>query len=102
MGTLGFERGVSTIGQQAGFQREFEEVLGAARRTGAIRDPEIAGRVTDAWIGLQVMQYTVAATAGGSASGPASGAGVLAQSRGPGHRGEHRQVVVVTLAPATR
>jgi alkylation response protein AidB-like acyl-CoA dehydrogenase len=80
MGTLGVERGVSTIGQQAGFQREFEEVLGEARRTGAIRDPEIAGRVTDAWIGLQVMQYTVAATLGGTASG----AGVLCNPVAPG------------------
>src|SRR6202007_178300 len=66
MGTLGVERGVSTIGQQAGFQREFEEVLAEARRTGAISDPEIARRVTDAWIGLQVMRYTVRATLGGS------------------------------------
>jgi alkylation response protein AidB-like acyl-CoA dehydrogenase len=75
MGTLGVERGVSTIGQQAGFQREFEHVLAEARRTGAMADPEIAGRVTDAWIGLQVMRYTVEATlgaSGGGGTGPAA------------------------------
>jgi alkylation response protein AidB-like acyl-CoA dehydrogenase len=78
MGTLGVERGVSTIGQQEGFHREFEEVLAQARRTGAIRDPEIAGRVTDAWIGLQVLRYTAQATLGtgdGTASGTAGGTG---------------------------
>ncbi len=80
MGTLGVERGVSTIGQQAGFQREFEEVLAEARRTGAIRDPEIAGRVTDAWIGLQVMRYTVQATLGGAAGA----AGTLPDPVAPG------------------
>jgi alkylation response protein AidB-like acyl-CoA dehydrogenase len=88
MGTLGVERGVSTIGQQAGFQRDFEAVLAQARRTGAIRDPEIAGRVTDAWIGLQVMRYAVAATLGGAAADPGGGdagaAGVLSNPVAPG------------------
>jgi alkylation response protein AidB-like acyl-CoA dehydrogenase len=81
MGTLGVERGVSTIGQQAGFQREFEAVLAEARRTGAIGDPEIAGRVTDAWIGLQVMRHTVAATLGG---GTGDGSGGLTDPVAPG------------------
>jgi alkylation response protein AidB-like acyl-CoA dehydrogenase len=79
MGTLGVERGVSTIGQQAGFQREFDEVLASARRTGAIADPEIAGRMTDAWIGLQVMRYTVAATLSGAVGG-----GTLSDPVAPG------------------
>ena len=83
MGTLGVERGVSTIGQQAGFQREFEAVLAAARRTGAIGDPEIAGRVTDAWIGLQVLRYTVQATLGGAAGGSRPGAACVAPGTEP-------------------
>jgi alkylation response protein AidB-like acyl-CoA dehydrogenase len=58
LGMLGFERGVSTFGQQLGFQREFEAVLGAARGNGSITDPDIAARLADAWIGLQVMRFT--------------------------------------------
>jgi alkylation response protein AidB-like acyl-CoA dehydrogenase len=64
MGTLAVERGVSTFGQQMGFHREFEAVLAAARDTGAVDDPEISARITDAWIGLQVMRYTALATLG--------------------------------------
>jgi alkylation response protein AidB-like acyl-CoA dehydrogenase len=64
MGTLAVERGVSTFGQQMGFQREFEAVLAAARARDALADPDIAARITDAWIGLQVMRYTAQATLG--------------------------------------
>jgi alkylation response protein AidB-like acyl-CoA dehydrogenase len=62
MGTLGFERGVSTFGQQLGYQREFEAVLATARATGAIDDPDLAARIIEAWVGLQVMRYTTLAT----------------------------------------
>jgi alkylation response protein AidB-like acyl-CoA dehydrogenase len=65
MGTLAVERGVSTFGQQIGFQREFEDVLAAARRNGSIADPGIAARLVDAWTGLRVMRYTARATLGG-------------------------------------
>ena len=64
MGTLAVERGVSTFGQQLSFQREFEAVLAEARRNGSAADPDIAARITDAWIGLQVMRYTAEATLG--------------------------------------
>jgi alkylation response protein AidB-like acyl-CoA dehydrogenase len=64
MGTLGVERGVSTVGQQMGFQREFETILAAARANGSITDPEIAARITDTWIGLQVLRFTAEATLG--------------------------------------
>jgi alkylation response protein AidB-like acyl-CoA dehydrogenase len=67
MGTLAVERGVSTVGQQLGFAREFDQVLAAARSSGAIEDPELAGRIVDSWIGLQVMRYTALATLGAPA-----------------------------------
>jgi alkylation response protein AidB-like acyl-CoA dehydrogenase len=67
MGTLAVERGVSTFGQQMGFQREFEQVLTSARDSGAIGDPDIAGRLTDAWIGLRVLRYTAQGTLGAQA-----------------------------------
>ena len=56
MATLGFERGVSTLGQQVGFRREWEQVVARARETGAVDDPLIADRITQAWIGLQIMR----------------------------------------------
>jgi alkylation response protein AidB-like acyl-CoA dehydrogenase len=67
MGTLGVERGVSTFGQQMGFQREFESVLAEARRNGSIDDPDIAAQVADAWIGLQVLRFTAQASLGAPA-----------------------------------
>jgi alkylation response protein AidB-like acyl-CoA dehydrogenase len=62
MGTLGVERGVSTFGQQMGFAREFEAVLAAARQNAAVRDPQLATRIVDSWIGLQVLRHTARAT----------------------------------------
>ena len=56
MGTLAFERGASTLGQQYLFQQEFEEVVEAAKTTGAAKDPVIRQRLADAWIGLKVMR----------------------------------------------
>jgi alkylation response protein AidB-like acyl-CoA dehydrogenase len=69
LGLLGLERGVSTFGQQLGFQREFEAVLAAARGNGRIGDPDIAARIADSWIGLQVMRFTAQATLAGPDAG---------------------------------
>jgi alkylation response protein AidB-like acyl-CoA dehydrogenase len=68
MGTLTVERGVSTFGQQLSFQREFEAVLATARANGAIADPRMRARLTEAWSGLQVMRYTAMAMIGRPAS----------------------------------
>ena len=62
MATLAIERGVSTLGQQLAFQREFEAMLATARSTGAIDDPDIGARIVEAWAGLEVMRYTALAT----------------------------------------
>jgi alkylation response protein AidB-like acyl-CoA dehydrogenase len=58
MATLGFERGVATLGQQIGFAAELDAVIAIARETGAIDDPIIADRLTQSWIELKVMRYT--------------------------------------------
>jgi alkylation response protein AidB-like acyl-CoA dehydrogenase len=58
MATLGFERGVATLGQQVGFERELDAVIAAARASGALDDPYVADLVTQAWIGLRVLRYT--------------------------------------------
>src|ERR1700735_1657585 len=39
--TLGFERGVATLGQQIGFRRELGQLAGAARHTGAAAGPHL-------------------------------------------------------------
>jgi alkylation response protein AidB-like acyl-CoA dehydrogenase len=58
MATLGFERGVATLGQQVGFARELDRVIALAGETGAIDDPYVADRITQSWIDLRAMRYT--------------------------------------------
>jgi len=57
MGLLGFERGVSTLGQQMAFQNELNEVIKLAKENGAAKDPLIRQRIADAHIGLKIMRY---------------------------------------------
>ena len=57
MGLLGFERGVSTLGQQMLFQNEFNEVLRIARENGAAADPVLRQRIADAHVGLRIMRF---------------------------------------------
>jgi alkylation response protein AidB-like acyl-CoA dehydrogenase len=59
MATLAIERGASTLGQQVGYQRELDELIAAARRTGAVSDPLLRDRLARAWIGLQVMREQI-------------------------------------------
>ncbi|WP_442943195.1 acyl-CoA dehydrogenase family protein [Nocardia sp. NBC_00565] len=56
MGTLTFERGISTLGQQIRFARELADIEALARRTGAADDPLIADRIDKAWVGLRVLR----------------------------------------------
>ncbi|WP_237569176.1 acyl-CoA dehydrogenase IpdE1 [Mycolicibacterium lacusdiani] len=56
MGTLTFERGVSTLGQQIRYKREHAGIVEMAKRTGAIDDPVIRERLTRSWAGLQTMR----------------------------------------------
>ena len=56
MGTLAFERGASTLGQQFLFQNELDSILEAARRNGRAADPVIRQRLADAWIGLRLQR----------------------------------------------
>jgi alkylation response protein AidB-like acyl-CoA dehydrogenase len=56
MGTLAFERGVATLGQQVEFRRELDGVIALARHTGTIDDPSIREALTRSRIGLDVMR----------------------------------------------
>jgi alkylation response protein AidB-like acyl-CoA dehydrogenase len=62
MGTLTFERGVSTLGQQIRYARELSGVAELAKKTGAVDDPLIRERLTRAWAGLRTMRSYALAT----------------------------------------
>ncbi|HUO40786.1 MAG TPA: acyl-CoA dehydrogenase family protein [Mycobacterium sp.] len=62
MGTLTFERGVSTLGQQIVYGRELCGVAELARRNGAADDPLIRERLARAWVGLRAMRSYALAT----------------------------------------
>jgi alkylation response protein AidB-like acyl-CoA dehydrogenase len=57
MGTLAFERGASTLGQQLLFQNELDEIVRAARANGRARDPGIRQRLARAWMGLRIQRW---------------------------------------------
>ena len=57
MGLLGFERGVSTLGQQMLFQVELDEIIRIARTNGAARQPALRQRIAEAHIGLRTLRY---------------------------------------------
>ncbi|MEH6550431.1 MAG: acyl-CoA dehydrogenase family protein [Pseudomonadales bacterium] len=69
MGLLGFERGVSTLGQQMLFQNELDEIISVAKANGASTDPAIRQRIADAHIGLKIMRYNSMRMLSGSDDG---------------------------------
>ncbi|MFM7270282.1 MAG: acyl-CoA dehydrogenase family protein [Actinomycetes bacterium] len=58
MGTLAFERGALTLGQQLTFLNEWREIVEAARRRGNHTDPVLRQRLVQAWVELEIMKYT--------------------------------------------
>ena len=74
MGTLTFERGVSTLGQQIRYARELSGIVALAERNGTIDDPLIRERLTRAWVGLRAMRSYALATMDAEQTGQA-GAG---------------------------
>jgi len=62
MGTLTFERGVSTLGQQIRYARKHSNLVEVAKRTGAADDPLIRERLTRSWAGLKTMRSYALAT----------------------------------------
>jgi alkylation response protein AidB-like acyl-CoA dehydrogenase len=62
MGTLGFERGVSTIGQQTGFRRELDALVALARASGALDDPVLRDRLARARADLEVIRLNALRT----------------------------------------
>jgi alkylation response protein AidB-like acyl-CoA dehydrogenase len=64
-GTLGFERGVGTLGPQLGFARELSVLTADA----ALDDPVVLDKVVDAWVGLQTLRHHALRTLGAPPSG---------------------------------
>ena len=62
MGTLAFERGASTLGQQLNFHNELQEVFECAQSSGVNADPVMRQRLADAWIGLRIMRFNALRT----------------------------------------
>ena len=57
MGTLAFERGASTLGQQMLFQNELDEIIRIAKQNGKGEDPLVRQRIAQAWMGLRIQRY---------------------------------------------
>jgi alkylation response protein AidB-like acyl-CoA dehydrogenase len=57
MGLLGYERGVSTLAMQVGFEREYGEVVDVARRLGRLDDPLVRQRLAAVHTGLRLMRW---------------------------------------------
>jgi alkylation response protein AidB-like acyl-CoA dehydrogenase len=62
MGTLSFERGVATLAQQIGFERELAGVVATARETGRVEEPVLRDRLVEAWIGLRLLRFNALRT----------------------------------------
>ncbi|MDT4894398.1 MAG: hypothetical protein QOE97_3433 [Pseudonocardiales bacterium] len=103
MATLGFERGVATLGQQVGFQRELDALMALARANGAAASPAIREQLTRAWIGLQVMRAHAVRTLASVTSGAASAGTEASVSKllwARWHRGLGELAMQVRGAPA--
>jgi alkylation response protein AidB-like acyl-CoA dehydrogenase len=70
MGLLGFERGISTLAQQVGFERELEATIDLARHHGKVHDPVIRQRLMQAHTGLQLLKWNALRSMGAGVPGP--------------------------------
>ncbi|GAB5903483.1 acyl-CoA dehydrogenase family protein [Mycobacteroides chelonae] len=62
MGTLTFERGVSTLGNQITYARELSRLAELAKSNGSADDPAIRERLAQAYVGLRTMRAYALAT----------------------------------------
>ena len=75
MGLLGFERGVSTLAQQVGFERELGDLIALAKENGSFDDPVIRDRLAQAKVELEVMWVNAVRGLSGVVAGSDSSAG---------------------------
>ncbi|MFJ8821444.1 acyl-CoA dehydrogenase family protein [Streptomyces sp. NPDC102467] len=79
MGLLGFERGVSTLAQQVGFEEELRGVVSRAVESGAVGDPVVAGDIVRLWAELRIMRWNALRTLGGAPDAVRGGAPSVAK-----------------------
>ncbi|MDH4169868.1 MAG: acyl-CoA dehydrogenase family protein [Acidimicrobiia bacterium] len=81
MGTLGFERGASTLGQQMTFRQEFDQLLEYAQQSGAADDPVLRQELAQAYSTLEILRYNqlrmLSIEASGGVPGPEMSIGKL-------------------------
>ena len=70
MDLLAFERGISTLAQQVGFERELEHLVALAQANGKAADPVMRQRLVQAHIGLQLMRWNGLRSMGSGVPGP--------------------------------
>lgn len=98
MGLLGFERGISTLAQQVGFERELERVTDLARSLGRAADPIVRQRLAASWSGLRLMKWNAARSmSAGGVPGPEASISKLFW--GTWHR-DLGELVIDLLGPA--
>ena len=77
MGLLGFERGISTLAQQVGFERELATIVDIARDRGLAAEPVVRQRLATAHTGLQLMRWNALRSMGSGVPGPEASIGKL-------------------------
>ena len=81
MGTLAFERGASTLGQQTGFRQELDDLVDLARRTGVLDDPILRQELVRSHSELEIMRFNqlrmLSALGDGRVPGPEMSIGKL-------------------------
>lgn len=70
MDLLAFERGISTLAQQVGFERELDHLIALAQANGKAADPVLRQRLVQAHIGLQLMRWNGLRSMGSGVPGP--------------------------------
>jgi alkylation response protein AidB-like acyl-CoA dehydrogenase len=58
MGTLGFERGVSSSASHVRFRAELDQVIARARQTDRLSDPLIRDRIVSAWCDIESLRLS--------------------------------------------
>ena len=73
MGTLSFERGVSTLAQQMNFSNELAAIVDSANSNGQAQNPMIRQRIAKSWRGLQTMRASALRMLSGAETGALTG-----------------------------
>ena len=104
MGLLGFERGVSTLGQTVGFARELEGVVARAKDNGAIDDPVVRDRLATLKVELSAIRSfalrALALVEGGQDSAAGGGAGSIFKLAWAGWHRRLGEVAMDVAGPA--